>query len=55
MEYIEVKLPDGKKKVPKGATLEEILGAGPGKEGPMVEPGQRGSSIPTAACGLNSR
>jgi len=36
MEYIEVKLPDGKKKVPKGATLEEILGAGPGKEGPLV-------------------
>ena len=36
MEFIEVKLPDGKKKVRKGATLEEILAAGPGKEGPLV-------------------
>ncbi|NLZ43336.1 MAG: nucleoside kinase [Clostridia bacterium] len=36
MEFIEVKLPDGKKKVRKGATLEEILEAGPGKEGPLV-------------------
>lgn len=36
MDLIEVKLPDGKKKVRKGATLEEILATGPGKDGPLV-------------------
>ena len=35
MENIEVKLPDGSKKVPKGTTLEEVLAAGPG-HGPVV-------------------